>query len=166
MRTHLWKYAALAAACAAAIAVPVAASQDGRPARVAVVSAEPEPRQSAPPDRPRGLGSGWPVVDQMVADADGDGTGDTVVLRQEPGDAEVVRVRLEVRLSSDGANVWTIVRRQPVGFTLAGARAADRDQRAELLLHLPPTAGDRKRFAVFSLEGGTLTRGGGAAGAH
>lgn len=158
MRTHLWKYAALAAVCAAALAIPVAASHDSTPAPVAAASAEPPLGPGVGPDRPRGLGAGWPVVDRMVADADGDGVGDIVILRRTAGDSAVGPVRLEVQLSSTGANVWTVVRRHPVGFTLAGARDVDGDQRDELLLHLQPTTGDRVRFAAFTLQGSTLQR--------
>jgi hypothetical protein len=158
MRRHLWKYAALAATCAAAVAVPVAASQDAPPTRVAAVSTASEPVELARPDRPRGPGSGWPVVDRMVADADGDGTGDAVLLRQEPSEESWARVRLELQLSSDGANVFTIVRRQPVGFTLAGSRDAGRGRREVLLLHLPPARGDLERVAVFALVDGRLRR--------
>jgi hypothetical protein len=155
-----WTYATLAVAGAAAVAVPLGVlltPNDGRGHDLVPASGSPTTVPAIDPEPPRGPGAGWPVTDRMVADVDGDGRGDRVLLRQS---AELPEgpARVEVQLSSNGANVWTIVRRHRVGYTLAGLADVDHDGADDILLYLRPSPGDVNAFAVFVLDDGELRR--------
>ncbi|WP_193613206.1 hypothetical protein [Nocardioides lijunqiniae] len=150
-------YAVAAAACAAAIAAPFVLGGDGGSSPQPPVSSE-SPRPSLPPQQD--VGGGWPIpFASDPVDVDGDGVGDEVRIRHEPGEPLVgARARVEVDLSATGATVFGLVETFGGFVNVADVVDLDGDGDRELTIYRGDSdpADGTEPFAVLMLVEGRL----------
>jgi hypothetical protein len=145
-------YALVAAACAAAIAVPfiVNGDRDGK--------SDPGPSTDGPSPTASadGEGADWPVVDRLRTDLDGDGAPDLVRMRNLEGDLLPGPLRIEAELS-DGGEVFTILRDPGLSFYLSpGPNASDDSDAGVIVSREVSVPGDPPEVTVLTLVDGEL----------